>query len=120
MFSDHKGKKVQNLPGSIPGSSGFFATRLLFAKVGLYLMPEDQHPQLPVGRLVHGLGLHAHLVLLRGQLVHAVLLVPQVEEPPHRCTHHNQIAVEILAVQVHVLPAPASDVQVKATYIDEV
>lgn len=120
MFSDHKGKKVQNLPGSIPGSSGFFATRLLFAKVGLYLVPEDQHPQLPVGRLVHGLGLHAHLVLLGGQFVHAVLLVPQVEEPPHRCTHHNQIAVEILAVQVHVLPAPASDVQVKATYIDEV
>lgn len=83
-------------------------------------MPEDQHPQLPVGGLVHGLGLHAHLVLLRGQLVHAALLVPQVEESPHGCPNHYEVAVEILAIEMHVLSAPAFDVQIKATYIDEV
>lgn len=115
-------EKINHLPKSVPGSSCFFATRLLFlfAKVSLYLVPEDQHPQLPVGRLVHGLGLHAHLVLLGGQLVHTVLLVPEVEEAPHRRPHHYEVAVEILAIKVHVLSAPAFDVQIKATYVDEV
>lgn len=88
--------------------------------MSLYLGPEDQHPQLPVGRLIHGLRLHAHLVLLGGQFVHAVLLMPEVEEPPHRRPHHDEVAVQILAIEVHVLSAPASDVQIEATYIDEV
>lgn len=108
---------MKHLPKSIPGSSCFFAACLLFlfAKVSLYLMPEDQHPQLPVGGLVHGLRLHAHLVLLRGQLVHTALLMPEVEESPHRCPHHYEIAVQILAVEMHVLSAPAFDVQIKPT-----
>lgn len=88
--------------------------------MGLDLVPEHQHPQLPVRRLVHGLGLDAHPVLLGRQLVLAVLLVPQVEEAPRGRAHHHQIAVQVLAVQVHVLAAPASDVQIEATYVDEV
>lgn len=83
--------------------------------MSLYLVPEDQHAQLPVGGLVHGLGLHAHLVLLGGQLVHTALLVPEVEEAPHGRPHHYEVAVEILAVQVHILSTPAFDVQVKPT-----
>lgn len=83
--------------------------------MGLDLVPEHQHPQLPVRRLVHGLGLDAHPVLLGRQLVLAVLLVPQVEEAPRGRAHHHQIAVQVLAVQVHVLAAPASDVQIEAT-----
>lgn len=116
-----KGKR-KCLPPSISGSSCFFATRLLFlfAKVSLYLVPEHQHAQLAVGRLVHGLGLHAHLVLLRGQLIHAALLMPEVEESSHGRPHHYEVAVEIFAIKVHILSAPAFDVQVKPTYIDEV
>lgn len=83
--------------------------------MGLDLVPEHQHPQLPVRRLVHGLGLDAHPVLLGRQLVLAALLVPQVEEAPRGRAHHHQIAVQVLAVEVHVLAAPASDVQVEAT-----
>lgn len=83
-------------------------------------MPEDQHPQLPVGGLVHGFGLHAHLVLLRGQLVHTALLVPEVKESPHGGPNHYEVAVEILAIEMHILSAPAFDVQIKPTYIDEV
>lgn len=78
-------------------------------------MPEDQHPQLPVGRLVHGLGLHAHLVLLGRQLVYAALLMPEVEEAPHGRPHHDEVAVQVLAVKVHVLATPAFDVQVEPT-----
>lgn len=116
MFGNHEREKRKHLPRSKPGSSCFFAARLLFllAKVSLYLVPEHQHAQLPVGRLVHGLGLHAHLVLLGGQFVRTVLLVPQVEEPAHRRPHHDEVAVEVLAVKVHVLSAPALDVQIKA------
>lgn len=109
---------MKYLPKSVPGSSCFFAARLLFlfAEVSLYLVPEDQHPQLPVGGLVHGLGLHAHLVLLGRQLVHTALLVPDVEEPPHGRPHHDEVAVQVLPVEVHVLSAPAFDVQVEPTW----
>lgn len=83
--------------------------------MSLYLVPEHQHAQLAVGRLVHGFGLHAHLVLLRGQLVHAALLMPEVEESSHGRPHHYEVAVEIFAIKVHVLSAPAFDVQIKPT-----
>lgn len=78
-------------------------------------MPEDQHPQLAVRGLVHGLGLHAHAVLVRRQLVGAVLLVPQVEEASGRRAHHQEVAVEVLPVQVDVLAAPPLDVDVKSS-----
>lgn len=78
-------------------------------------MPEDKHPQLPVGCLIHGLGLHAHLVLLRGQFIHTALLMPKVEKSPHRCAYHYEVAVEILPVQVYIFTTPAFDVQVKST-----
>lgn len=63
-------------------SSCFLGVLLFFlpAEVSLDLVPEEEHPQLAVRRLIHGLGLHAHAVLVRGQLVGAVLLVPQVEQ----------------------------------------
>lgn len=78
-------------------------------------MPEDKHPQLPMGRLIHSLGLHAHLVLLRSQLIHTVLLVPKVEKSPDGCAHHYEVAVEVFPVQVHIFTTPAFDVQVKST-----
>lgn len=83
-------------------------------------MPEDQHAQLPVGCLIHGFGLHAHLVLLGRQLIYTALLMPQVEESAHGRSHHYEVAVQVLAVEMHILAAPAFDVQVKPTYIDEV
>ncbi len=63
-------------------ASSFFSSAplLLFAEVRLDLVPEEQHAQLAVRGLVHGFGLHAHLVLVRGQFVNAALLMPQVEE----------------------------------------
>lgn len=107
---------------SILGSSCLFATCLLFlpAEVSLDLVPEDQHPQVPVGGLIHGLGLHTHLVLLRGQLIHTTLLVPEMEESPHGRAHHYEVAVEVLAIEVNILSSPAFDVQIKPTDIDEV
>lgn len=77
-------------------------------------MTEVQHPQLAVRGLVHGLGLHAHAILVRRQLVGAVLLVPQVEKASRGCSHHQQVAVDVLPVQVHILAPPASDVDVKS------
>lgn len=88
----------------------------LFAQMCFDLVPEDQHSQLSMRGLVHGLGLHAHAILLGGQLVHAPLLVPQVEEAADWRPNHYQIAVEVLAVEVNVLTSPAFYVQVKATY----
>lgn len=79
-------------------------------------MPQVQHPQLAVRGLVHGLGLHAHAILVRRQLVGAVLLVPQVEEASRRRPHHQQVAVDVLPVQVHVLAAPAPDVDVESSW----
>lgn len=87
----------------------------LFAEMCLDLMAKEQHAQLPVRSLVHGLGLHAHLVLVGGQLVGAVLLVPEMEEAAGGRAHHHQVAVQVLAVQVHVLAAPALDVNIEAT-----
>lgn len=84
--------------------------------MSLDLVPEEQHAQLAVRRLVHGLGLHAHAVLVWRQLVGAVLLVPQVEEAPRRRPHHQQVAVEVLPVQVDVLAAPAFDVDVESSW----
>lgn len=85
----------------------------------LDVLPEQQRAELAVGRLVHGLGLQAHPVLLRAQLGRAALLVPQVEQAPGRRAHHQQVAVKVFAVQVHVFAAPAFDVQVEATWRKE-
>lgn len=48
----------------------------LLAEVSFDLMPEEEHPQLAMRGLIHGLGLHAHSILVRRQLVSTVLLVP--------------------------------------------
>lgn len=80
------------------------------------LVPEEQHSQLAVRGLVHGLGLHAHTVLVRGELISAVLLVPQVEQASGWSSDHEEVAVEVLPVQVHVFASPALDVDVKTTW----
>lgn len=80
----------------------------------LDLVPEHQHAEVRVRRLVHGFGLDAHAVLLRGQLVRTVLLVPQVEQPGHRRPDHHEVTVQVLPVKVHILTAPAFHFQVKA------
>lgn len=81
----------------------------------LNLSFEEQLSQLAVRGLTHGLRLHAHLVLVRGELVCAGFLVPQVEEAARRRANHPQLAVKVLPVQVHVLQAPAFDAAVKTT-----
>lgn len=78
-------------------------------------MPEEEHPQLAVRGLVHGLGLHAHAVLVRRQLISAVFLMPQVEQASGWRPHHQEVAVEVLPVQMDVLAAPSFDVDVKAS-----
>ena len=88
----------------------------LLAQVGFYLLLEHQHAQVGVGGLVHGLGLDAHAVLLRRQLVCTLLLVPQVEEPRHRGACHDQVAPQVLPIQVHVLHTPALHVQVETPW----
>lgn len=88
----------------------------LFPEVGLDLFPEHQHAQVGVGGLVHGFGLDAHAVLLRRQLVSATLLVPEVEQAGHRGPDHDQVAPEVLPVQVDVLHAPAFHLQIKPTW----
>lgn len=80
------------------------------------LVPEEQHPQLAVRGLVHGLGLHAHAVLVRRELVSAVLLVPQVEQASGRRSDHQEVAVEVLPVEVDILTAPAFDVDIKTSW----
>lgn len=103
--------------GKGPSAHGLAVSPVgLFAEVRLDLVPEHQHAQVRVRRLVHGFGLDAHAVLLRGQLVRAVLLVPQVEQPRHRRPHHHQVAVQVFPVQVNVLAAPAFHFQVKTPY----
>lgn len=57
--------------------------------MSLYLSFEEELPQLAVRGFAHGLGLHAHLVLVRGELVCAVLLVPQVEKAARRGANHH-------------------------------
>lgn len=88
---------------------------LLFPQVSFDLVPEEQHSQLAVRGLVHGLGLHAHAVLVRRQLVSAVFLMPQVEETSGRRPDHKEVAVEVLPVQVDVLTTPSFDVNVKTS-----
>lgn len=88
----------------------------LLVQVCLDLMSEEEHAQLAVRGLVHGLGLHAHPVLLRGQLVSTALLVPQVEEAPRWGPHHQQVAVQVLPVKVNILTTPTFDVHVKTTW----
>ena len=88
----------------------------LLAEVGLDLLLEHQHAQVGVGGLVHGLGLDAHAVLLGGQLVHTPLLVPQVEQARHGGACHDQVAPQVLPVQVHVLHAPALHIQVETPW----
>lgn len=87
----------------------------LFAEVRCDLVPEEQHPQLAMRGLVHGLGLHAHAVLVWRELISTVLLVPQVEQASRRSPDHQEAAVEVLSVQVDVLAAPAFDVDVKTS-----
>lgn len=74
---------------------------------------EEQLPQLAVRGLAHGFGLHAHLVLVRRELICTVLLVPQVKEAVGRRADHHQLAVKVLPVQVHILQTPAFDVAIK-------
>lgn len=96
-------------------ASCLLTVQFLSVKVSFNLLPEYKHPQLAVRSLVHGLGLHAHFVLLWGQLVHTSLFVPEMEEPPDGCSDHNEVAVKVFAVQVHIFATPAFNVQVKAT-----
>lgn len=79
----------------------------------LNLSFEEQLPQLAVRGLAHGLGLHAHLVLVRRELIGTGLLVPQVKQAAGRGADHHQLAVKVLPVQVHVLQTPAFDVTIK-------
>lgn len=82
-------------------------------------MPEEEHPQLAVRGLVHGLGLHAHAVLVGRELVGAVLLVPQVEQASRRRSNHQKVAVEVLPVEVNIFAAPAFDVDVKTSWAEQ-
>lgn len=79
----------------------------------LDLLAENQHAQVRVRGLVHGFGLDAHAVLLRRQLVRALLLVPHVEETRDRRPDHDQVAPEILPVQVDVFDTPAFHFKIK-------
>lgn len=98
-----------------PPSLGPSLLLLLGARVELNLSFEEQLSQLAVRGLAHGLRLHAHLVLVRGELVCTGLLVPQVEEAARRRANHSQLAVKVLPVQMHILQAPAFDAAVKTT-----
>lgn len=82
--------------------------------MGLDLLAEHQHAQVRVRRLVHGFGLDAHAVLLGRQLVGALLLVPQVEEAGDGRAGDDEVAPQVLPVQVDILHTPALDVQVEA------
>lgn len=84
-------------------------------EVSLDLLAEHQHAQVGVGGFVHGFGLDAHAILLRRQLVRALFLVPQVKKAGHGRADHNQVAAEVLPVQVDVFHTPAFDFKVKST-----
>lgn len=83
--------------------------------MSLDLVSEEQHAQLSVRRLVHGLRLHTHAVLVRRQLVGAVFLVPQVEQTSRRRSNHQEVTVKVLPVQMDVFTAPTFDVDVKTS-----
>lgn len=87
----------------------------LLAEVSFDLLPENQHAQVRVGGLVHGFGLDAHAVLLRRQLVRALLLVPQVEESRHRSPDHDHVAAEILPVKMDVFHTPTFHLKIETT-----
>lgn len=99
------------------GSVLLFALSLegLLVEVSLDLFAEHQHAQVGVGGFVHGFGLDAHAILLRRQLVRALFLVPQVKKAGHGRADHNQVAAEVLPVQVDVFHAPAFDFKIKST-----
>lgn len=106
------------MKAAILESSGFLelgTLLLLFPQVSFDLVPEEEHAQLAVRGLVHGLGLHAHAVLVRRQLISALFLMPQVEQASGRRPHHQEVAVEVLPVQMDVLAAPSFDVDIKAS-----
>lgn len=88
--------------------------------MSLDLFSEHQHAQVGVGGLVHGFGLDAHAVLLRRQLVRTLLLVPQVEKTGNRRPGHDQVAAEILPVQVDVFHAPAFHFKIEPTWSNDV
>lgn len=81
----------------------------------LDLLTEHQHAQVGVGRLIHGFGLDAHAILFWSQLVCTLLLVPQVEEAGYRRTRHNQVAPQVLPVQVDIFHTPTFHLQVKTS-----
>lgn len=78
--------------GLSPSSLAVGSVRL-FAKMHLYFLPEDHHSQVGVGGLVHGFGLDAHSVLLRGQLVRAMFLMPEVEKTRNWSPNHDEITM---------------------------
>lgn len=61
-------------------------------------MPEEEHAQLAVRGFVHGFGLHAHAILVWGELISTVLLVPQMKQASGGGTDHQQVAMEVLSV----------------------
>lgn len=89
---------------------------LLFTEVSLDLVSEEQHSQLTVRGLVHGLGLHAHAVLIRREFVSTVFLMPEVKQASQGCSNHQEVTVKILPVEVDVLAPPAFNVDVEASY----
>lgn len=99
-----------------PESRLFGVLPFLLAEMSFDLMPEEEHSQLAMRGLVHGLGLHAHSVLIWRQLVGAMLLVPQVEEAAWWRSDDQEVAVEVLSVEVDVFAAPAFDVNVKTSW----
>lgn len=107
------GRRWEAEAGSVP----LLALSLegLLVEVSLDLLAEHQHAQVGMGGFIHGFGLDAHAVLLRGQLVRALLLVPQVKEAGHRRADHDQVAAEVLSVEVDVFHAPAFDFKIKST-----
>lgn len=97
-------------------ASCLLTAQFLSVQVCLNLLLENEHPQLAMRTLVHGLGLHAHFVLLWGQLVHTLLFMPQVEETPDGRSDHDEVAMKVLAVQMYIFTTPAFNVQIKATW----
>lgn len=89
-------------------------------QVCLNLLLENKHPKLAMRSLIHGLGLYAHFVLLWGQLIQALLFMPQMEKTPDRRSDHHEVAVNVFAVQMYIFTTPSFNVQIKATYVDKI
>lgn len=83
--------------------------------MSLNLLTEHQHAQVRVGGFIHGFGLDAHAVLFWRQLVCALLLVPQVEKAGHGRAGHDEVAAQVLPVEVDVFYTPSFDFKIKST-----